>query len=279
MTYEQYCPIEWRWIQWHGVNGPMEWNSIQWHFWFLSRFPLHKIVSVGPGIRPQKSQRDNFTSQRPCFQESILGVPVCMKPSLRHARFLRYVYDCRINWKFNSWLKTTQPVNFVGRLGIGEPEHLRMRWRNVWTREKNAVPPDMALERRTKRVIPGFRTVRSLLDAVGPSLLSATDLASRYGIERYVGPSSSRSCCSDYMYVLMFAVECLLSWARWYSSCRFSSMLFTDWLTEALQNLLSKASCSQVLDLTFAFFMCRFSTSLKRSFCPPCFLFPSLSLP
>ena len=40
-----------------------------------------------------------------------------------------------------------------------------------------------ALERRTKRVIPGIRPVRSLLDAVGPSLLSATDLASRYGIE------------------------------------------------------------------------------------------------
>ena len=39
------------------------------------------------------------------------------------------------------------------------------------------------LERRTKRVIPGSRPVRSLLDAVGPSLLSATDLASRYGIE------------------------------------------------------------------------------------------------
>ena len=76
-----------------------------------------------------------------------------------------------------------QHVNFVGRLGIGEPEHLRMRWRNVWTRQKNAVPPDPALERRTKRVIPGFRPVRSLLDAVGPSLLSATDLASRYGIE------------------------------------------------------------------------------------------------
>ena len=58
-----------------------------------------------------------------------------------------------------------------------------MRRRNLWTRGKNAVPPDMALERRTKRVIPGFRPVRSLLDAVGPSLLSAFDLASRYGIE------------------------------------------------------------------------------------------------
>ena len=51
---------------------------------------------------------------------------------------------------------------------IGEPERLRIRWRNVWAREKNAVPPDVALERRTKRVIPGFRPVRSLLDAVGP---------------------------------------------------------------------------------------------------------------
>ena len=48
---------------------------------------------------------------------------------------------------------------------------------------KTAVPPDPALDRRTKRVIPGFRTVRSLLDAVGRSLLSAADLASRYGIE------------------------------------------------------------------------------------------------
>ena len=76
-----------------------------------------------------------------------------------------------------------QHANLFGWLGIGEPKHLRMRWRNVWTREKNAVPPDIALERRTKRVIPGFRPVRSLLDAVGPSLLFATDLASRYGIE------------------------------------------------------------------------------------------------
>ena len=48
---------------------------------------------------------------------------------------------------------------------------------------KNAVPPDVALERRTKRVIPGLRPVQSILDAVGPSLLSATDLASRYDIE------------------------------------------------------------------------------------------------
>ena len=62
-------------------------------------------------------------------------------------------------------------------------EHLRMRRGDFSTREKNAVPPDVALERRTKRVIPGFWLVRSLLDAVGPSLLSATDLASRYGIE------------------------------------------------------------------------------------------------
>ena len=41
----------------------------------------------------------------------------------------------------------------------------------------------MALERRTKRVIPGFRHLRSVLDAVGPSLLSATGVASQYGID------------------------------------------------------------------------------------------------
>ena len=38
--------------------------------------------------------------------------------------------------------KKTSTLIFFGRLGIEEPEHLRMRWRNVWTREKNAVPPD-----------------------------------------------------------------------------------------------------------------------------------------
>ena len=39
-------------------------------------------MSVGPGIRPQKCQRDNFTRELPCLQQSILSVPVCMKPSL-----------------------------------------------------------------------------------------------------------------------------------------------------------------------------------------------------
>ena len=71
-------------------------------------------------------------------------------------------------------------------VGMGEAEHLRTHALTECLktrREKYAVPPDVALERRTKRVIPGFRPVRSLLDAVGPSLLSATDLAYRYGIE------------------------------------------------------------------------------------------------
>ena len=56
-----------------------------------------------------------------------------------------------------------------------------------------------ALERRTKRVIPGFRPVRSLLDAVGPSLLSATDLAPRYGMKTFaivvITDSYLRSVC------------------------------------------------------------------------------------
>ena len=71
-------------------------------------------------------------------------------------------------------------------VGIGEAEYLRTHALTECLktrREKYAIPPDVALECRTKRVIPGFRPVRSLLDAVGPSLLSATDLASRYGIE------------------------------------------------------------------------------------------------
>ena len=33
-------------------------------------------------------------------------------------------------------------LNFFGKLGIEEPENLHMRRPNVWTREKNAVPPD-----------------------------------------------------------------------------------------------------------------------------------------
>ena len=44
--------------------------------------------------------------------------------------------------KKNRKKKKTSMLIFFGRLGIEEPEHLRMRWRNVWTREKKAVPPD-----------------------------------------------------------------------------------------------------------------------------------------
>ena len=60
-------------------------------------------------------------------------------------------------------------------------------------RKKSQYLQTPELERRTKRVIPGFRPVRSLLDAVGPSLLSATDLISGSPPgtalrERYVGP-------------------------------------------------------------------------------------------
>ena len=99
----------------------------------------------------------------------------------RQTRFLRYAYPCGINWNFNDSLY--RPESLYDMLRNGEPEHLRMRWRDSSTKEKNARPPDPALQPRTKHVTPGVRPVRSLLDAVGPSLLSATDLASRYGIE------------------------------------------------------------------------------------------------
>ena len=77
-------------------------------------------------------------------------------------------------------------------VSIGEAEHSRTHSLTECLktrREKYAVPPDVALERRTKRVIPGFRPVRSLLDAVGPSLLSATDSPPGTALrEGYVGP-------------------------------------------------------------------------------------------
>ena len=72
----------------------------------------------------------------------------------------------------------------VAGLGIGEPQNIDACNDGMFEQErKTQYLQTPALERRTKRVIPGFRPVRSLLDAVGPSLLSATDLASRYGIE------------------------------------------------------------------------------------------------
>ena len=124
-----------------------------------------------------------FTTEhfrRPTLHETISDPCFLKKPDTQGS----YVTFMPVQSTKMSIAGKSQRVIFFCRLAlIGEPKHLRMRWRNLWTREKNAVPPDMALERRTKRVIPGFRPVRSLLDAVGPSLLSATDLASRYGIE------------------------------------------------------------------------------------------------
>lgn len=72
---------------------------------------------------------------------------------------------------------------------------------------------------------------------------------------------------------------CLLPWARWCSTRRFPSMHPIDLLTDALQLLLLEAASSQVSGKISVFFMCLFSTSLKWSFCPPCFLFPSVSSP
>ena len=70
----------------------------------LSFQKLAQIVSVGPGIRPQKGQRDNFTREPPCFTTEHFMRPsphetishLCLEKT-RHARFLRYVYACTIN--------------------------------------------------------------------------------------------------------------------------------------------------------------------------------------
>ena len=71
--------------------------SIVWNF-YLSK--LAQIVSIGPGIRPQKGQRDNFTREPPCLQESILGVPaVCMKPSITCVFFQRLAVTVVSVWR------------------------------------------------------------------------------------------------------------------------------------------------------------------------------------
>ena len=63
------------------VGPPSPTRKIQPRLKFLA-LKTSQIVSVGTGIRPQKGQRDNFTREPPCLHQSILGVPVCVKPSL-----------------------------------------------------------------------------------------------------------------------------------------------------------------------------------------------------
>ena len=163
---------------------------------------LAQIVSVGAGFRSQKGQRDNFTREPPCLQQSILGDPVCMKSREDQTRAL---LTLRIHACTFSLTEMSIPCNLTsilflfiiffrgggergrGRAGVGyvsESQNIYACADGMFALErKTQYLQTPALERRTKRVIPGFRPVRSLLDAVGPSLLSATDLASRYGIE------------------------------------------------------------------------------------------------
>ena len=185
------CHFHWFFIS---VGSPSPTSKIQHWLKLLAFKTCPNCIGrswISSTERPERqlhSWTAMFTTEhfrRPSLHETISHL--CLEKT-RHARFLPYefmpVESVQVKCQF--LVKTSQHLNFFfffGRLRIGEPEHLRMRGRNVWTRKKNAVPPDVALERRTKRVIPGFRPVRSLLDAVGPSLLSATDLASWYGIE------------------------------------------------------------------------------------------------
>ena len=123
---------------------------------------LAQIVSVGAGFRPQKGQRDNFIREPPCLQQSILGDPACMKSREDQTRALLTlrIHACTISLTEMSIPCNLTSILFLfiyffseegggeregeggGRLRIGEPEHLRMRGRNVCTRKKNAVPPD-----------------------------------------------------------------------------------------------------------------------------------------
>ena len=183
------CPNEfWVILPFHDKADP----RLSFHsFFFISVGPpiptskiRHRLIflalktcpnCIGPGIRAQKGQRDNFTREPPCLQHcSKLSLTSVSRRPDTHGSYI-YVYACTIKTKM-SILCQNQHL-FLGMVRIREPEHLRSRWRNVWTREKKSKPPDVALERLTKRVIPGFRPVRSLLDAVGPSLLFHADLA------------------------------------------------------------------------------------------------------
>ena len=177
-----------------GVRGTPAKYRIDWSF-YLSE--LAQIVSVGPGICPQKGQRDNFTREPPCWQQSILGPPVCMKPSLTSVSRRPDTHGSYFtlmpveSWTEMSIAGKDQHVKFLGRLGYRRAtEHLRMRWRNLWTREKNAVPPDI----RRWSVVPNessrdfgpcdrFWTQLALRCFLLPTLPPGTALR-----ERYVGP-------------------------------------------------------------------------------------------
>ena len=77
-----------------------------------------------------KGQRDSFTREPPCLQQSMLGVPVCMKPSLtsvsrRPDTHGSYVTFMRVeSWTEMSIAGKDQHVNFFGRIGIGDPQNI-----------------------------------------------------------------------------------------------------------------------------------------------------------
>ena len=121
--------------------------------------------------------------RRPSLHETISHL--CLEKT-RHARFLPYefmpVESVQLKCQF---LVKTSIFFFFFLVGyVTESQTIYACADGMFEQvRKTQYLQTPALERRTKRVIPGFRPVRSLLDAVGPSLLSATDLASRYGIE------------------------------------------------------------------------------------------------
>ena len=126
-----------------------------------------------------------FTTQhfrRPSLHETISHLRL---EKTRHARSLPYEFMPveSVQLKCQFLVKTSMFFFFLERY-VSESQNIYACADGMFEQErKTQYHQTPALERRTKRVIPGFRPVRSLLDAVGPSLLSATDLASRYGIE------------------------------------------------------------------------------------------------
>ena len=110
------------------VGSPTPTSKIQHRLKILA-FKICPNCKVGPGIRPQKGQRDNFTRELPCLQQSILGLPVRMKPSLTsvsrrpdtrgsYVTFMHVESTARsIPCKKKKKKKTAIHLIFFGRLG------------------------------------------------------------------------------------------------------------------------------------------------------------------
>ena len=99
--------------------------------WFESFFHVLLVPESIADSTGKNSVLDLGSNSRQ-KQQSILGFPVCTKPSLtsvsrRPDKHSSYVTFMPVKSNEMSILGKNQHSSFFGRLGIGEPEHLHMR--------------------------------------------------------------------------------------------------------------------------------------------------------